>query len=247
MVIDSHAHLNFPELGGQVDYSGVSKIVVVGTSIADSELALKLAREHSHLFGTVGIHPNDDPLVTVDTVDWSKFEDLAKQSVAIGEWGLDYSRSKDTERQIKLFEKQIEIADKMSLPLSIHIRDAQEDLISVFGHKLSKLKGVFHCFSGDLNYLHSILNLLPGFYISFAGNITYKSAQDLRDLVKEAPLERILIETDSPFLTPEPHRGKPNTPENVKIVAEKVAQIKGESFEWVAQTTSKNAEKLFKI
>ncbi len=246
MLIDSHAHINFPGFN-EFDFAGVSKIVVVGTSIEDSEKAIEMAGRHGGLFPTVGIHPNDDPKSKVETIDWEKFEFLAKKSVAIGECGLDYSRSKDSERQIKLFERQIEIAEKYNLPLILHIRDAQEELISIFGHKLAKLKGVFHCFSGDVNYLNTIIKLMPGFYISFAGNVTFKNAQGLRDLAKAAPIERILVETDSPFLTPEPHRGKPNSPENVKIVAEKLAEVKGMSFEEICKQTTINTETLFKI
>lgn len=243
MLIDSHAHLNFPDFGEEVNFPGVSKVVVVGTSLEDSEKAIKLAQKHKHLFATVGIHPHED------CHDWEKFAELAESAVAIGECGLDYSRSKDKERQKKLLAKQIEIARKLNLPLSIHIRDAQEDAMEILdcGQNDKKLRGVFHCFSGDQKYLDFILNKLPNFYISFAGNITFKNAQQLRDLVKLVPMERLLVETDSPFLAPEPHRGTNNSPTNVKIVTEKIAEIKGVAFEKIAEETTKNATKLFNL
>lgn len=253
MLIDSHAHLNFPDFGDALEFPGVEKIVVVGTSLLDSEKAIELAQKHKYLFATVGIHPHDPPSPTasggqeIEDIDWDKFETLAKHAVAIGECGLDYSRSNDRERQEKLLAKQIEVAKSLDLPLILHVRDAQEDLIGHFGHSLEKMRGVFHCFSGDMNYLNSILNLLPGFYISFAGNITYRNAQHLRDLAKLVPIERLLVETDSPFLAPEPHRGTNNSPTNVKIVAEKLAEIKGAHFEQIAEATRKNAETLFII
>lgn len=247
MLIDSHAHLNFPELVGKFEFPGVSKIVVVGTSLADSKEAIEICSRHDNLYPTIGVHPNDDSQANVENIDWAEFELLAKNCVAIGECGLDYSKTKDNDRQEKLLDKQLQIAEKLNLPLVLHVRNAQEDLIEKFGHELSKLRGVFHCFSGDENYLNTILHLMPGFCVSFAGNITFKSAQGLRDLVNLAPLDRMLIETDSPFLSPEPLRGKPNSPENVKIVAEKVAEIKGVSIQEIAEATSKNAEKLFGI
>lgn len=247
MLIDSHAHLNFPELSGKVYFPNVSKIVVVGTSLLDSKKSIELSNAHKHLFPTVGIHPNDDPQATALNTDWGGFEKMAKECVAIGECGLDYSREKDSERQIKLLERQIDISEKTFLPLVLHVRDAQDDLIRFFGHRLAKLRGVFHCFSGDENYLYTILKLMPNFFISFAGNITFKNAQDLRKSAELTPLDRMLVETDSPFLSPEPFRGKLNSPENVKIVAEKIAEIKRVSFEVVSDMTTKNAERLLRI
>lgn len=241
MLIDSHAHLNFPDFEDNFEFPDVSKIVVVGTSIEDSRKALELSQKHDHLFATVGIHPDED------CTDWKEFEKLARNAVGIGECGLDFSRKKDLDRQHAMFSMQIEIAKNLNLPLILHVRDAQDELISHFGHSLESMRGVFHCFSGDENYLHTIIHLFPGFYVSFAGNITYKSSDDLRRLVSITPLERMLVETDSPFLSPEPHRGKRNTPASVKITTEKIASIKGASFIEIAEYTRKNAERLFKI
>lgn len=243
MIIDSHAHIE--------DFApGVDKIINVGTSLSDSEKAIALAQRYPNIYASVGIHPNDDPSATVDNVDWKKFEELAKfpKVVAIGETGLDYSRGSDRDRQAALFEKQISIASKLNLPLSIHIRDAQEDLMTILDSgQNDRLRGVFHCFSGNVDYLNFILEKLPNFYISFAGNITFKNAKNLQELAKLVPLERLLIETDSPYLAPEPLRGTQNVPANVKITAQTLAKIKNTSFEEIAATTTKNAETLFKI
>lgn len=241
MLIDSHAHLNFEGFRDELIFPGISKVINIGTTLADSEQAVELAQKHAKIFATVGIHPHEA------NSDWEKFEALARQPkvVAIGECGLDLSSSKDLDSQEELLRKQVEIAKKLNLPLILHIRDAQEELISKFGHALSDMTGVFHCFSGSENYLRTILNLFPRFYVSFAGNITFKNAGDLRDLVRLTPLERMLIETDSPFLTPEPHRGSRNSPENVKIVAERIGEIKDVSTEQISEVTTSNATKLF--
>lgn len=269
MLVDSHAHLNFPELLADIDgvlarakEAGVEKIIDIGTSLDDSLGAIEIAQKHDNLFATVGIHPNDDPAVTADNIDWGKFEELAKMPkvVAIGECGLDYSRIQDSglkmqeaKRQKDLFQKQIEIATKLSLPLSIHIRDAQQDLMEIFVNLYdsleyhSELKGVFHCFSGDEQYLSFILEKLPGFYVSFAGNVTFKNAPQLRELAKQVPLDKLLVETDCPYLSPEPFRGLRNEPANVKTTAAKLAEIKNMSLEHISSIITENAHKLFKI
>lgn len=244
MLVDSHAHLNFPELLADIDgvlvrakEAGVEKIINIGTSLADSRLAIELAQKYPGIWATVGIHPNDDPMATVDSVDWEEFARLARQPkvVAIGETGLDFSRSQDKERQVKLFEKQIEIAEQLDLPLSIHVRDGWEEIKNI---DLSKSRGVFHCYSGPAEFL-------PNFYISFAGNVTFKNAAGLRELAAAVPLDRLLVETDCPFLSPEPLRGSRNEPANVKIVASVLAEVKKVSLAELANQTSANAVKLF--
>ncbi len=267
MLIDSHTHLNFKDYSSDFDQviarlleAGVKKVVNIGTSMTDAKEVIDLAGKYNWIYAAVGLHPNDDLKITQENIDWEKFEKLvvSPKVVAIGECGLDYSRIKDKglrtneggleiERQKKLFTKQIELAEKLSLPMSLHIRDAQEDIINEFAEKLQKVSGAFHCFSGDQKYLDFILNTLPNFYVSIAGNITFRNAQQLRDLAKGVPLERLLIETDCPFLTPEPNRGKRNEPANVKITAQKLAEIKNLSFEEISEATTKNAESLFKI
>ncbi len=256
MLVDSHAHLQFSEYGESLltvieraSMEGVEKIICVGTSIEDSEAGVRLAQEQNLVWATVGIHPNDDLEITAELVDWENLKRLAQNPkvVGIGECGLDYSRGLDQERQRGIFDRQVELATELALPLVVHIRDAQEDLILNFGDKLSRLEGVFHCFSGDEKYLKFILNELPGFRISFAGNITFKNAGQLRELAKTVPLERLIVETDSPFLAPEPQRGTRNEPANVKIVAQYLAPLLGTTFEEVCQATTENAIKLFQL
>lgn len=271
MLIDSHAHLNFKDFAADFDdviarakEAGVEKIINIGTSMEDTSEVIDLAQKFDWMHAAVGIHPIDDSKNTVETVDWTEFERLARMPkvVAIGECGLDYSRLPgyqttrlpEIDRQKKLFAKQIEIAKKLGLPLSIHVREAQEDALAILDacaartyQNDEKLKGVFHCFSGDQKYLEFILKSLPNFYISFAGNITFRNAQPIRNLAKGVPLDRLLSETDCPFLTPEPNRGKRNEPANIRYTAEILAGIKGLSLPEIGKITTENAERLFRL
>lgn len=260
MLVDSHAHLNFPELAGDLPQvlqaateAGVEKIICVGTTVQDSERAGEVATKYDMVYASVGVHPHEQ-----EAVNWDNYQRLIENNrvVAIGECGLDFSRfgeltpeAKEIEisQQKDLFLRQIAIALAHNLPLIIHIRDAYEEIMAEFARPLSRLRGVFHCFSGTHDYARFIREDLPGFYFSFAGNITFKNAQSVRELAKLAPLERVLIETDAPFLSPEPRRGLGNSPANVKIVAQRLAEVKNISLEEVARTTSENAVKLFNL
>lgn len=257
MLVDSHAHLNFSELldnlpqvlQGAKD-AGVEKIVCVGTTVGDSIQAAEIAEANEMVYASVGIHPHEE-----EVVDWEKLEQLFDRPkvVAIGECGLDFSRldksQADTEvaRQKELFRRQIELARKHDLPLVIHVRDAYSEIMNEFEETLNSLRGVFHCFSGTADYAQFVLDKLPGFYLSFAGNITFKNAHSIRNLAKITPLQRLLVETDSPFLSPEPKRGLGNTPTNVKITARRLAEVKGVTDEEIAEITSKNAINLFHL
>lgn len=223
MFIDTHTHIIEPA-------NGVDKIILVGTDLEDSQKAILTAQKHENVFATVGIHPE----YAAQNIDWDRFEELLKQPkvVAIGECGLDYHQNYDP-AQRQVFEKQLEIARKFDLPLSIHIRDAWEELKNI---DLSKNRGVFHCYSGDVN-------ILKNFYVSFAGNVTFGSAKELQELAKNISLEKILLETDSPYLSP--IRGEQNFPENVKIIAQYLAKSKDVSLEEISKVTSENARKLF--
>lgn len=244
MLIDSHAHLNFPELLSDIDgvlerakIAGVEKIICVGTNLEDSKTAVALAQKYENLYATVGIHPNDDSSIMVERVNWSELENLAKQNkvVAIGECGLDNKTSIPGQKEV--FEKQIEIAKKLDLPLVIHVRDAWEEIKKI---DLSNNRGVFHCYSGPAEFL-------PNFYISFAGNVTFGNAENLRELARTVPLEKMLVETDCPFLAPEPLRGSQNEPANVKITATVLAELHDVSLDELSKITTANAAKLFKI
>lgn len=267
-MIDVHCHLNFhafakdyDELIKEAHEKGVSKIINVGTKIDSSEKAVTLAQAYENLYAIVGVHPHHADKQDVSSEWLSELESLAKQPkvVAIGEIGLDYYRYQsngivDVALQKEFFEAQIELAHRLNLPIQIHNRHAGKDVIEILKHHRNLLKtdrpGMFHCFAGDMDVLKGALDL--GFYIGFDGNSTYKGLApgetvSLPDLAKATPLNRIVTETDSPFLTPIPFRGSQNKPSYVIIVGEFLASVKGVSFEEMDHITTENAKNLFKI
>lgn len=264
-MVDVHCHLNFHAFRSDYDEvikrafeKGVTKIINVGTSIEASESALKLAQNYENLYAIVGVHPHH-----ADKVEEGWEEDLEKLAknkkvVAIGEIGMDYYSYKsngivDPKLQRKVFEAQIDIAEKFNLPLQIHGRQAGDDIIEILTKnksKLQKFPGMFHCMAGNLDYLEKVLDL--GFYVGFDGNITYEGLAPGEDtllttLIEHTPLDRIVVETDSPFLTPIPHRGSRNEPSYVIIVAEFIAKIKGTSISKIDKITTENIHKIYKI
>ena len=289
MLVDSHAHLDFPTSprsaglrGTSVDdlesalvrakQAGVGKIITVGTTINESKKAIEIAEnsldKNLQIYASVGIHPKDgkediENLGIDDAID--RLRAVVKSSgkiVAIGECGLDYydeqetrnnrpeTTDKEKEFQRDLFEAQIRLACDLDLPLIIHCRNGWDeifDLISNFQFQISnfKLRGVFHSWTGDWNAAKRAFGL--DFYISFSGIVTFKNAPDIQEVAKKTPLERILIETDSPYLAPEPFRGKTNEPKNVRITAQFLAKIRGLPFAKIAKATTVNAERLFGI
>ena len=264
-MIDVHCHLNFHAFEKDCDEvikkafdAGVSKIINVGTKIDSSQKAVELAKGRENLFAIVGVHPHH-----ADKVEdgWElTLEKIAKNAkvVGIGECGMDYYRYKsnaivDPKLQKEVFIKQIELAHKLKLPLQIHNRHAGKDIIDILiNHKSYLLNppGMFHCMAGDIESLRKILDL--GFYVGFDGNITYKGIApgentDLKDLVRFAPVDRIVAETDSPFLTPEPYRGTRNMPEYVIITGRFLAKLKKVTFDKLEDQTTKNANAVFKL
>jgi TatD DNase family protein len=264
-MIDVHCHLNFHSFEKDYDEviksafeAGVTKIINVGTRIDSSQKAVELAKVYENLFAIVGIHPHH-----ADKLEkgWIKeLEQLAQKPkvVEIGEIGMDYFSYKsndnvDPKLQKEVFIKQVKLAHKLKLPLQIHNRQAGEDILDILiNHKSYLLDppGMFHCFAGSLDILKAALEM--GFYIGFDGNITYSGIAhgeetDLKDLVKYTPIDRIVTETDSPFLTPEPHRGSRNVPSYVIITGKSIAEIKGVSFEQIETKTTANAIKLFAL
>ena len=264
-MVDAHCHLNFHAF--RSDYNdvikkakekGVNKIINVGTSIESSISAIELSKKYENLYAIVGVHPHH-----ADKVEqgWEeKLLEIAKSPkvVAIGEVGIDYYGYKsngvvDPKLQRKVFETQIEIANKLNLPLQIHGRQAAKDILDVLTKnkaKLTKIPGMFHCMAGDSDYLKKVLDL--GFYVGFDGNITYEGLAPgettlLADLVSLTPIDRIIVETDSPFLTPVPYRGSRNEPSYAIIVAEFIAKLKGTSFEEINEVSTKNINKIFNI
>jgi len=255
-LIDSHAHIQGPEfaddLEGVIDrarVAGVEKIVVVGGAgeLSSNESAVAVARSFPGLFATVGMHPHDAKGVGEE--DLKRLKDLTADPkvVAVGETGLDfYYDHSPRQTQIELFCRFIQMARKAKLPLVVHNRDAQREVVELLRSEgKGALRGVVHCFTGDYEAAKVILDL--GFYLSFTGIITFKNADSLRDVVRRLPLDKILVETDSPYLAPVPHRGKRNEPAFVRLVAETMAQVKGIALEEVAEATSRNARELFGI
>ena len=249
---DSHSHYNDEkfdsdrkEIIEKTYNEGITKYTCIGYNLKQSKKALEIANEYDYIYATVGISPNDIEDYSEENI--KKIEELAKNEkvVAIGEIGLDYYWNKENkDLQKELFIKQIEIANKLNKPIVIHTRDAHIDTINILKKYPVEEKGIFHCCPLNQELIKEGLDL--GFYISFSGNITFKNAK-AENPVKLVPLNKILIETDSPYLTPEPERGKRNDSIKVKYVAAKVAEYKGIPVEEVAKITYENAEKIFKI
>ena len=256
---DSHTHYNdekFNEDREQIIQEtykeGITKFVCAGYNISSSLDALELSKKYEFIYSICGISPNDIPQTEQEL--WKDIEEISKiikenndkKLVAIGEIGLDYYWNKENkELQKQAFITQIQLANELQLPIVIHSRDASVDTIEIIKKHQVPKKGIFHCCQLNQEMVRQALEL--GYYISFAGPITFKNAKNAEDVVKMVPMERILIETDSPYLSPEPHRGKRNDSRNVKFVAQKVADFKGLSLEEVAQVTYENAKKIFDI
>jgi TatD DNase family protein len=264
-MIDVHTHLNFPQFDKDIEEvvkrareKGVEKIINVGTSIEESKKVVELSKKYDNFYAIVGVHPHDADKLNDNWL--TELEELAKNPkvVGIGEIGLDYfqheiGRIVDHEIQKDVFIKQVELAIKLKLPIQIHSRKAAKDIIEIlklYKEKLNKAPGMFHCMAGDLDYLKNVLDL--GFYVGFDGNITYKGlapGEDtlLTDLVLNTPLERIVTETDAPFLTPIPYRGSRNEPSYVIIVGEFIAKLKNISFDKVNEVTTQNSKQIFNL
>ena len=256
MLIDSHAHIQGSEFAADLhdvieraNGAGVEKIVVVGGAgeLSSNEAAIAVARSFSGLFATVGMHPHDAKGVSEE--DFRRLKDLTADPkvVAVGETGLDfYYNHSPRQIQIELFCRFIHMARETGLPLVVHNREAQREVVELLRREgKGDLRGVVHCFTGNYEAAREILDM--GFYLSFTGIITFKNADSLRDVVRKLPLNRVLVETDSPYLAPVPHRGKRNEPAHVRFVAQTIAAVRGISLEEVAEATSNNARSLFEI
>jgi TatD DNase family protein len=255
MFIDTHAHLTFPEY--RIDLPEVIERArkanleaIINIALDDAALAfsLKIAEEYpDYVFNAFGLHPHD-------ASEWNdeipqKIRDLAKTKkiIAIGETGLDYHyKLSPIEKQKEVFRKFLQLAQELDLPAVIHSREASRDtMLIIHEEDQGKLKGVLHCFSGDMDLAKEALDI--GLLISFTGNITFPKADKIRNAAKEIPLDRIMIETDCPFLAPQDYRGKRNEPAYVVKVAEQIAEIKGLELSEVAGQTTKNARRFFKL
>ena len=250
--IDSHAHIileafdkDRDEVIQQAFSNDVAYIVQSCDNLEEIERNLILTKKYKNLYSSVGIHPHEAKFwsdVSKSTI--IKYTKEAKV-IAIGETGLDFFYNySPKDLQLLAFREQIKIAKEVSLPLIIHTRDAFKETFEILKEEKPE-KGVFHCFTGDINAAKEALKL--GFYISWSGILTFKGANDLRELAKEVPLHNTLIETDCPFLTPMPHRGKRNEPKYVRFIAEELSKIHNVSVVEIGEVTSENAKKLFGI
>lgn len=252
MLIDTHAHIEMKEFDSdredviqRAKDAGAAYLISVGANLAGSRKAVELSERYGNVYASVGIHPHD--VKDMDETTIPVLRDLAKSSkvVAIGEIGLDYFKEwSPKELQISKFRELLALAKELYKPVIIHDRDAHEDTLRILKEEGIK-KGVVHCFSGDSEFAKEILNL--GFYISFTGVITFPKAEDARKVVEAVPIEKMLVETDCPYLAPVPHRGKRNEPAFVREVAKTIAEVKGLSLEDVARITTLNVKDLFGI
>lgn len=261
-MIDTHVHLDMEEFAGEVSSvlsrakeAGVFKMINVGLDVMSSRRSIDLARMHPSIHAAVGIHPHSANDLDIET--FGQLFTLAsshKKVVAVGEIGLDYyylkrssqySNCPTREHQLLAFEQMLDLALELKLPVIIHCREAEADLLAVLKTYSDSITGVVHCFSSNIEFAEEILRM--GFAISFTGNITFKNAGDLRNVVKRIPLGSLMVETDAPLMAPEPYRGKRNEPAFVVEVARKIAEIKQISYEEVERNTTKKAEKLFGI
>ena len=257
-LFDSHSHLNDEkfdddreEVIENICKSGVTNFITAGYSVESSKKALEISKNYDFIYTTAGISPNDIPQNEDEL--WKKLKEIedlvnknSKKIVAIGEIGLDYYwNTENKELQKKAFIEQIEIANKCDLPIVIHTREAVMDTLQILKDNNVLKKGVFHCCPQNRELIKEALK--SGFYISFAGPITFKNSKNAEEMINLVPNDKLLIETDSPYLSPEPYRGKRNTPANVRFVAQKVADAKGLTIDEVANITYNNTIKFFSI
>jgi TatD DNase family protein len=254
MFIDTHAHLFLPNFNGEVDQvvqraktAGVDYIIVPGIDLASSAQAIDLAEKYDFIYAAVGVHPHDTKEWDDSLID--KLEEMSKHPkvVAIGEIGLDYYYDfSPKETQLHAFEKQIELALRVDLPIIVHNRESNDDIMEFARkYKDTTLRAQYHCFAGSVEDAKELIAMKH--FISFPGNITFKKADDVRKVLSRITVENLLLETDSPFMTPVPHRGKRNEPSNINLVAEQIAQTHHLSLDDVARATSLNVFKLFGI
>jgi TatD DNase family protein len=258
MLIDSHCHLihrNYKlplnQILSEAKEDGVDKFITIGTSIKENTIAIQTSEEIKDVYCSIGIYPHEDIGIEVKDLENSLRENLKRTEkiVAIGECGIEvsnYDKQRSVEDQIELFEMQILLAKENSLPLIVHNRNGDRQVFELLEkHADFDLRGVVHCFDSDWEFAQKILNL--GFYISFTNMVTYPKKDTLLEVVKNVPMNRFLVETDAPYLPPQTLRGELNYPKYVKIVAEKVAQVKQKTFEEVSNSSYENTCKLFNI
>lgn len=254
LIFDTHSHYDdeaFDEdrevlLQGMSE-KGIGWLVNVGADIATSKTALALAEQYDFVYAALGVHPSEVEGLTESDMDWVRENSHHKKVVAIGEFGLDYHWPEPSpEQQRKWFLRQIELAKEVKLPVIIHSRDAAAETMEILQHtRAYECGGVIHCYSYSPELAKEYVEM--GFYIGVGGVVTFKNAKKLKKTVEEIPLERIVLETDCPYMAPEPHRGTRNDSSRLVYVAEKIAELKGTTSEEVIQITTNNARKLYRL
>ncbi len=254
-LVDTHAHLNDEKFAEDTEAviaraweNGVRRIINFGDTMESSEQVVKLARKYEGLFAGVGIHPEEAREMDVSDEDRIAAWAAEKSVVAIGEIGLDYYWEKDEEKRLqqqRCFIRQLDLARQLHLPVCIHDREAHGDTLAILQREAGGIRGVLHCFSGSWEMAQELLRM--GWYLGVDGPLTYKNAAKLPEIVQKVPLDRLLVETDSPYLAPVPKRGKRNEPAYVRFVAEKIAELRGISAELLAEAVTRNAETLYRI
>jgi TatD DNase family protein len=254
MLIDSHAHLEMPEFKKDLEAviqrakeSGVEYIFTVGTEKKDWKKALEIANSHPSIYAILGVHPHNAKEINDQTYPVLKELCQNGKVKAFGEIGLDFFRNlSPRDIQLKRFREQIRLARELRLPIVVHDREAHQETMEILkSEKADECGGIIHCFSGDYKMAKVCIDM--GFYISVPGSITFKNAEGFREIVKKIPLESLLVETDAPFLAPEPFRGKRNEPSYVRYTAQKVAEVKKVSLEKLAEVTTENALRVYKL
>ncbi|WP_099467526.1 TatD family hydrolase [Konateibacter massiliensis] len=254
MIFESHAHYDDDafdqdreELIRSLQENEIEYVVNVGASLASTKSTLELTKKYPFFYGAVGVHPSETEELNEENFKWLKQCCKEDKVVAVGEIGLDYYWPEPgKEIQIKWFQRQLALAKEEKLPIIIHSRDAAKDTLDVMkAEKAEELEGVIHCFSYSKETAREFLNM--GYYLGIGGVLTFKNAKKLKEVVEYAPIDRILLETDAPYLAPEPNRGKRNSSLNLPYVAKEIAAIKNISYDDVVRATRDNARKLFRI
>ena len=262
-LIDTHAHLDFglnsedseekratdkeiKENLALMDKYGVKKVIIPSVDLNAIDRVVEISNNYENVYSMIGVFPSEAKTYTDEAE--AKLFNLAKNKkvVAVGEVGLDYYWDKSfNDVQQEVFRRQIKLANRLNLPLAIHDREAHKDTYDILKEENKGSKVLFHCFSGSVEFMRECVK--EGWYIALGGVVTFKNAVKMKEVAKEVPLDKLVLETDAPYLTPIPFRGKPNRPAYVKYVAEEIAGLRGVSFDEIAEITSKNAEEFFKI
>lgn len=253
MLTDTHVHLDMEEFEGDRPQvlaraldAGVSRMISIGTDLASSRKSIEIAAKNDFVYATVGYHPHHASDLDANTLEELTSLAANPKVVAWGEIGLDFFRRRSPlQEQIKAFEKQLDLAAELGLPVIVHDRDAHDQVLEILRKRKLPSGGVMHCFSGDSDFAEALLIL--GFHLSIPGTVTYNKAFHVREVASRIPLDRLLLETDAPFLAPEPFRGKRNEPAYVINTAREIANLRNMDFHEIAKATTRNAEILFRL